>query len=94
MSYLDGRITVDYEGCIPGELEEYLRSALGVRVVGRRPLVLKAGRPEVVVNEAMRFFGDARMETRRVSVRPARGVAPFRGRALSGRSVPAADECA
>ena len=53
MSYLQGNITVEYKGRIPEELEAYLRTTPGDRVVGRRPLVLLAERPDLVVNEAL-----------------------------------------
>lgn len=91
---LDGLIRVEYEGRIPDELEDYLETAPGVRVVIRRPLVLAVERPEVVVNEAMPFLASALMKTRRIHVRPAREDLPFPVRAYGGCPTPTADECA
>lgn len=95
MSLEDGRITVIYQGTIPGDLKDYFAATSGARVTQCRPLVIETGRPDVVVNEIMRYLDGDEMATVRIQVRPARESAPSpAGRIRLNEAVPAAPLCA
>jgi len=76
MSLSEGRITVIFRGQVPEELWDYLAVTPGVRVAGRRPLVVRTDRPEAVLNGMARFLASPAMKVSRVLVRPA-GTVPM-----------------
>lgn len=73
MARREGQIQVEYDGKIPDALREHLEIA-GVRVTELKPLILLAGRPEIVLNQIMRYLSDEEMRVRRVVLRSGRAA--------------------
>ncbi len=73
MARREGQIRVEYEGRIPEALREHLQEA-GVCVTETKPLTMLAGRPEIVLNQIMRYLNDNEMQVRRVVLRSARAA--------------------
>ncbi len=68
MARRSGFVQIEYEGRIPTALKEHLESTR-VKIAGLRPLTLLAGRPEVLLNQILRYLGDEEMRVRRVVLR-------------------------
>ncbi|MCL6580893.1 MAG: hypothetical protein K6U08_04655 [Firmicutes bacterium] len=71
----EGQIRVEYEGRVPAELWEHLRSSDDLRVVRENPLTLASGRPGVVLNRIWPYLTrSSGMCVRRVVLRGGRAA--------------------